>query len=204
MKPIFPIGQQAIKVGNKRYLFTPSFRNIANVSEPKDLISIFHLMTDKDADIVAVCGHSNDVMSACAVDDLPDDLLWSLASSWDGKRTVMKEGLISLSAQIIMSADLLYMGMVGNPPKMRQKSSNKEMKEFNCIEYVSIAVAQLGFTPAQAWEITMVDFQKAMEAKYPELFAPKDIPNKTELDLMSKDADAAIERLNALRGVKSA
>lgn len=203
-KPNFAIGQLCIKHGANRYLFTPTFKNISNIAEPKDLVSIFNIMNDKDTDIVAACGFSNDILTACCDDELPDGLLWSLASSWDGKRTIMREGLVSLSAQILIASDLLFMGMIGKPPTTRSKSTSKEVSEFNCSEFVSIAVAQLGVTPSAAWDMTMVEFQESMKIKHPELFKPKDLPTKSELDKLSKWADEATERLNNKRGVKSA
>ena len=75
MKPILSIGQQAIKFNGNTYLFSPSFKNIANIGEPDHLITIFNLMTSQDADPVATCGYSNDIMTACCVGELPDGFL---------------------------------------------------------------------------------------------------------------------------------
>lgn len=202
MKPILSIGQQAIKFNGNTYLFSPSFKNIANIGEPSDIITIFNLMTSQDADPVATCGYSNDIMMACCVGDLPDGLLWDVASSWGGDRVVMKRGKVSLSAQIIMAVDLLYMGIIGKPGRLKERGTSKPMTEFNASEYVSIAVSQLGMTPANAWDMTMIDFQRAMEVRHPELFAPRDLPTKSELAKMNSEADAAIKRLNAKRGIK--
>lgn len=202
MKPILSIGQQAIKFNGNTYLFSPSFKNIANIAEPDRLIDIFNILTEQDGDPVAVCGYSADVMSACCTGELPDGFLWDVTSSWDGDRVIMRRGKVSLSAQIIMAVDLLYMGIIGKPGRLKERGSGKPMTSFNASEYVSIAVSQLNMTPANAWDMTMIDFQRAMEVRHPELFAPRDLPTKSELAKMNAEADAAIKRLNAKRGIK--
>ena len=129
-----------------------------------------------------------DVMSACSDRKLPKGLLWETANSWDGERVVMVKGKVDLSAQILMAVDLLYMGIVGKPFKMKEQSKGKPMREFDASEFVCAAVAHLGMPTESAWGMCMVDFQIAMKSKFPDLYQP-DLPSAAEIDALFGDTD---------------
>jgi len=71
----------------------------------------------------------------------------------------MVKGKVDLSAQILMAVDLLYMGMVGRPFKMKEQSKGKPMREFDAAEFVGAAVAHLGVPTESAWRMCIIDFQ---------------------------------------------
>lgn len=191
MKPLLSIGQQAIRFNGKSYTFTPTFRNIASIGDPEEIVLNYETLIDPNCDIVAACNISHDVMSCCAESELPDGLLWDVTSSWSGDRVVMKKGKVSLIAQILMAADLLYMGMVGHPFRMKEEGDKKRMREFNAGEFVGAAVAHLGVSNSDACSMTMVDFQIAMKSKFPDLYAP-DVPSADEIDALFGDVEKVI------------
>lgn len=188
MKPLLSIGQQAIRFNGKSYTFTPTFRNIASIGDPEEIVLNYETLIDPHCDIVAACNISHEVMSCCAESELPHDLLWDVTGSWSGDRVVMKKGKASLIAQILMAADLLFSGMVGSPFKMKEQPNKKRMTEFNASEFVGAAVAHLGMDNGSAWDMTMVDFQIAMKSKFPDLYAP-DLPDAAEIDALFGDVE---------------
>lgn len=191
MKPLLSIGQQAIRFNGKSYTFTPTFRNIASIGDPEEIVLNYETLIDPKCDIVAACNISHEVMSCCAGSELPDDLLWDVTGSWSGDRVMMKKGKISLTAQILMAADLLFSGMIGSPFKMKDQPSKKRMTEFNASEFVGAAVAHLGLQSDNAWALTMTEFQRFMRDKYPDLYQP-DLPDAAEIDALFGDVEKAI------------
>ena len=85
-------------------------------------------------------------------------------------RSYYVQGRMPVSDVIIMASDLLYMGLIGKPRKLKKQSSASG-SDFDASKFVGVAVAQLGMSPRDAWEMCLVDFQRAIEAKYPEMFA---------------------------------
>jgi hypothetical protein len=188
MGPNLLIAQQGIIYAGESYIFTPSFRNIASVGEPEQIVDYYNYITSENADTVALCSMAYDVMTACADRKLPKGLLWETASSWDGERVVMVKGKVDLSAQILMAVDLLYMGIVGKPFRMKEQGKGKPMREFDAAEFVGAAVAHLGVPTESAWGMCMVDFQIAMKSKFPDLYQP-DLPSAAEIDALFGDTD---------------
>lgn len=188
MGPILSIGQQAIIYAGVSYTFTPSFRNIASVGEPEQIVDYYNYLTSDNADIVALCSMAYDVMSACADQKLPNGLLWETANSWDGDRVVMVKGKVDLSAQILMAVDLLYMGMVGKQFKLKEQGEKRALIEFDPSSFVSAAVVHLGMQPEQAWSLTITEFNTFLKDKYPDLYQP-DLPSAEEIDALFGDTD---------------
>lgn len=188
MGPNLLIAQQGIIYAGESYIFTPSFRNIASVGEPEQIVDYYNYLTSENAETVALCSMAYDVMTACADRKLPKGLLWETASSWDGERVVMVKGKVDLSAQILMAVDLLYMGIIGKPFRMKEQSKGKQMREFDAAEFVGAAVAHLGVPTESAWGMCMVDFQIAMKSKFPDLYQP-DLPSAAEIDALFGDTD---------------
>ena len=80
MGPILSIGQQAIIYAGESYTFTPSFRNIAAIGEPDQIVDYYNYLTSDNADTVALCSMACDVMIACSDRKLPKGLLWETAN----------------------------------------------------------------------------------------------------------------------------
>ena len=100
----------------------------------------------------------------------------------------MVKGKIDLSAQILMAVDLLYMGIIGKPFRMKEQRKGKPMREFDAAEFVGAAVAHFGMPTESAWGMCMVDFQIAMKSKFPDLYQP-DLPSAAEIDALFGDTD---------------
>lgn len=191
MGPILSIGQQAIIYAGEPYTFTPSFRHIASVGEPEQIVDYYNYLTSDNADIVALCSMAYDVMSACADRKFPKGLLWETANSWDGSRVVMVKGKVDLSAQILMAVDLLYMGIIGKQFKLKERGDRRALLEFDPSSFVSAAVVHLGMQPEQAWSLTITEFNTFLKDKYPELYQP-DLPSAEEIERLFSSTDSLL------------
>jgi len=191
MGPILSIGQQAIIYAGESYTFTPSFRRIAAVGEPEQIVDYYNYLTSDNADTVALCSMAYDVMSACADQKLPKGLLWETANSWDGERVVMVKGKVDLSAQILMAVDLLYMGIIGKQFKLKEQGDKRALIEFDPSSFVSAAVVHLGMQPEQAWSLTITEFNTFIRDKYPDLYQP-DLPSADEIEKLFSSTDSLL------------
>ena len=90
-----------------------------------------------------------------------------------------------------MAVDLLYMGVIGKPFRMKEQSKGKPMREFDASELVGAAVAHLGIPTESAWRMCIVDFQIAMKAKFPDLYQP-DLPSAAEIDKLFLSTDSLL------------
>ncbi|MGL5565471.1 MAG: DUF6246 family protein [Plesiomonas sp.] len=191
MGPILSIGQQAIIYAGESYTFTPSFRHIAAVGEPEQIVDYYNYLTSDNADTVALCSMAHDVMTACSDRKLPKGLLWETASSWDGSRVVMVKGKVDLSAQILMAVDLLYMGVIGRQFKLKEQGEKRALIEFDASSFVSSAVVHLGMQPEQAWSLTITEFNTFIRDKYPDLYHP-DLPSADEIERLFSSTDSLL------------
>jgi hypothetical protein len=191
MGPILSIGQQAIIYSGESYTFTPSFRHIAAVGEPEQIVDYYNYLTSDNADTVALCSMAYDVMSSCSDRELPKGLLWETANSWDGERVLMVKGKVDLSAQILMAVDLLYMGIIGKQFKLKEQGEKRALIEFDPSSFVSSAVVHLGMQPEQAWSLTITEFNTFIRDKYPDLYQP-DLPSADEIERLFSSTDSLL------------
>ena len=103
---------------------------------------------------------------------------------------------------ILIAIHLLKWGIVGDP-KSRKKSKGGSVREFDATEYIGSAVAHLGIDPATAWLMTMTEFQRAVEAKDPDITKEKEIPTGAEVDAALDHAQAASDKVNKILAEKA-
>jgi len=189
------IGQQSIIYNGVRYTMTPSFVNLSGIDDP---VGYLQMLTNQETLTVDALGAAVATLNAMSDKPLPVELTGEPRLSYDGKRWLILQGRMPVSDVIIMASDLLYMGLIGKPRKLKKQSSASG-SDFDASKFVGVAVAQLGMSPRDAWEMCLVDFQRAIEAKYPEMFASDASITAAEYDDLVKSADDAVKRLEAKR-----
>lgn len=152
-------GEVGVSVGAEDYVFRPSFFAIAALGDPGELPGLYadsHVQTKKgftvalaalyqccDRDPSGSVGHFKDVKGAL--------------------RYVA--GAMPVRDVQVLGCKLLYNGMVGAPSKVK---NGGQSSKFDPAEYVGAAVAHLGMSFDEAWQMTMVEFQQAMRSKFPD------------------------------------
>lgn len=163
------IGQCSIFFGDNEIVFTPSFKNISNIGEPEDILTHYRDITNKDTSIFNAVAISYLVLSELADKPIPNGMLPEVVLSYDRKRELIKTGAVEIKTAILIAADLLAKGVIGKSKK--PKKSGPLATSFNALEYIGSAVANLGIQPSEAWDMTLIEFQKAIEAKFPDSFS---------------------------------
>lgn len=187
------VGEMGLHYRGKDYLLRPSFYAINQIDTPRGIVDIYNTLRGG-----AVSRNnlnlSQLIMSCCCNDDI-SHLTGYLTESPSGKYLSIMTGKIDPADVIIMASRLLVFGLKGKP-KRPQRTDLPPMLEFDATEFVGAAVAHLGVSANDAWQMTMVEFQRACEAMQPE---SEKLPTKKELDNVFKISDAVSEKLKKQR-----
>lgn len=189
------IGEQLVTVGTRSVLFRPSLLNMTRIGTPAGIVETF----------VTVCGipqlsglafvdlprvrawRGEQFRTACAVlwcctDD--EDISWLIGYTNERFRYV--PGVLPLEDIIGLAAGLLRHGVMGDVPAAKGKPPAKDyVAEFNAREFVSAAMAHLGTSENDAWQMTMTSFIGAMRAKFPPPVDEKKPLDEVDFDRVS-------------------
>lgn len=180
-------GEIGVTWGEREFLFRPSFSAIASLGDPKHLIRFLGRIqrADMDGYVAALA-----MLNACHVGDGDLSRLIGYFKDVKGRlRYVM--GTMSPQEIHILGARLAANGMIGQP---RGRKDGKPADSFDPAEYVGAAVAHLGLSTAEAWDMTMIEFQRAIDAKFPPAEGEKD----KELPSV-EEAEAAVNHVMEMR-----
>lgn len=177
-------------VGTRSVKFRPSLAAMARLGTPKEIVELF----------VTVCGapplsgnpvldeprvkawrrdqfgHAVNVLYACT-DDAIDWLV-----GYVNERYRYVRGALPLADIVGLAAGLLKHGVLGDIPPEATRGAKKEdyLSEFKARDFAAAAMAHLGATEAEAWNMTMTSYIVAMRAKFPPAKDAKKVPTDDE------------------------
>lgn len=170
--------------------FHPSFFSMQRIGEPEDIKFVSDTVYSA-ANSYSLTGAISwrefnacvDVLQSCCDDDLPHEMTGYYTESGE-----FVQGAIDVHDLIVMAIHMLKFGIHGEPSKRMRALSRKDKPRdavtlFNPVDFVTSAMAHLGISRDDAWNMTMIEFQKAMEAKFP----PSEKERKKEASLMSRE-----------------
>lgn len=130
-----------------------------------------------------------DVLFACCADDVTP-LLGHMGSRWGS----FVPGAMPSQDMVHLARSLMRHGVIGVKPEGRLQAKPKEefVPEFKAREFVAQAIAHLGLSSAEAWNLTMTEFSGAMQSKFGK---PETLPPPEEHD----EAMARLKEINRLR-----
>ncbi|EMK7965816.1 DUF6246 family protein [Escherichia coli] len=177
-------GQSAAVVNGKRYEFNPCFAAMAKIGNDSELVEYFALIhgskypsrlpTDPDLRnrIMARCygeivQTSMRILKCCSDDEIAP-LLGECRLTSSGKLR-LKPGLMPTSDVITLAQHCMYHGLIGDGPEedAGEIQEGEYKPTFNVLEFVYSAVAHLGLSESEAWNMTMTGYRAAVRAKTP-------------------------------------
>lgn len=204
MQAITDIGQAKIRCGNRDIFLNPSFLSMSRIGTPKDIVSVFlkahagHYPTHRITDVkllqntLARCYAEMVIASvmavqACCAEDI-SSIVGEHSITSKGK-LVMRPGQLPIADIIQLARHLMRHGVMGDqPPEEATSNKGEYSSRFEVRSFVYMAVAHLGMSEADAWNMTMTSFRAAMNAKYPPPDKPK-IPSQEHYDEVMDWAD---------------
>lgn len=166
---ITDIGQVGISTPNGQYKLTPSLAAIASLSNPVELYAELVSPETPHEWRVQV---AHDVIIACSDNK---DIRQHLGLRRKGKPRLRKGVLYTTYSSnyvddthaVCIAESLLYHGMVGKVEHKSAPSEDSYTNEFKPVEWMASAVAHLGVSEADAWQMTMTSLLTALKTKFP-------------------------------------
>lgn len=200
-KPIVSIGEIGVSVGERDYLFRPSLSAMDSLGSPPEIVEKFTILFEPPkinpiwpvqsyrAWEREVAATAYDVLAACSDEDVTP-LLGHMGTRWSS--FVM--GAMPVEDMIHLARSLIRHGIIGLKPEglLAKPPEEEYTSEFKAREFVSQAVAHLGMSTADAWNLTMTEFSGAMQSKFGK---PETLPTLDEHD----EAMSRLAEINKLR-----
>lgn len=223
MRALTAIGEVGIETGGRSYLLRPSLFSMSQIGTPAEIVEATAILMSPEPEHPALIkafrrlrfDRALTVLYACSGAQDLGDLVGGLAPSGRGPielfnapfdfnelgkincRPRYLPGRLPMSDIVALAQGLIRHGVMGDvePDPGR---TGEALKEFKAADYVAAAIAHLGMSESDAWNMTMTSFIQVMRAKYPPPPGPK--------PMTANDVDATLARLkkiNALRAGKS-
>ncbi|EPL7530562.1 DUF6246 family protein [Escherichia coli] len=218
-------GQFAAVVDGRRYVFNPCFAAMAKIGSDRELVEYFatihggkypsRLPADPDLRnrILARCygeivQTSIHVLKCCS-DEETGPLLGECRFTPSGKLR-LKPGLMPTSDVITLAQHCMYHGLIGDGPEedAGEIMEGEYKSTFNVLEFVYSAVAHLGLSESEAWNMTMTGYRAAVRAKTPpearsKQKRPDVLLDKKAYDDGMREAIEVLERLKKSKEQKA-
>lgn len=212
MQALTAIGEVGIETGGRSYLLRPSLFSMTRIGSPSEIIEAFALLTGPEPtpihpyvlpDLVKNWRRDRfrialNVLHACSDDDLTP-----LVGGMTGYNRY-SPGAMPIDDIVAVARSLIIHGVVGaaKPDSRRPVSDSDYMTEFKAAEYAATAIAHLGASEHEAWQMTMTSFAAAMRSKFPP--DPKTANAPKPHTASEYDATMArLEKINAARAAKA-
>lgn len=160
------IGEVGVhKEGGETVTFRPSFYAVSKLGSPSEIVQLFYRVMSAETEAQAL-EDCVTVLWCCTDLDVSH-----LTGFWgvEGGRLAWVPGMMNPSEIIILARHLLKHGITGDLSKRRRKKTEKPeyMQEYDAASFAALAMAHLGLSETDAWDMTMTGFVSAMSAKYP-------------------------------------
>lgn len=188
------VGEIAVIVSGQSYLLRPSFYNIQQIGEPHEIaeaaeycISAKVRMMEGLAPDPLELGACSMIIDCCSNEPIPVEVFGQVEPAETGVKWV--EGIEPHQTLVGVAYGLIIGGMVGKPDKKRARMKSKGTpKPFDPLDYVGAIVAHLGLPIESAWQMTMIEYQRTFDAKFP--------LSEKEQSMMTADELRALRRKN--------
>lgn len=186
------IGEVGLAIEGRDYRLRPSFLSMSAIGESGDLVSIASwinsakLKLDFEPHKISVLDMSTAIfIIQCCCDKEISELGCIIGSDWTGK-LFYKEGAVSGHDLIVIADHLIRFGINGietQRSKNAARFSDKKNKFiFKVTEFVASAIAHLKLSAKDAWDLTMPEFQLAMDSLYPPDDKKSNMPTQEEVE----------------------
>lgn len=185
------VGELAVQVGLRRWLFRPSLLAMSRLGPPEHIVHVFaavHGGFSSEAFLLAV-----EVLWACCEGDASDLTGYvRMYGKW-------VPGLLPPEDVVVLAQSLMTHGVTGAvPPELPSQAGSDRQQYtpgFRAAETAALAMAHLGLSEQEAWHMTMTGVVLAMRAKYHD-------PSKPSVEAQADEADATLEWLNRVNAMR--
>ena len=162
-------GEIGVHVGDDVHILRPSLYAMTQIGEPAQIVEVYATVMTEGLEGAAAEYQFADalmVVHACSERDLSD--VFGFFERTDGG-LIFRSRLADRSDILPLARCLLRHGVTGvHKPLPRRADDEPEfVREFVARDHVALAVAHLGVSEREAWQMTMTSLVGAMRAKFP-------------------------------------
>lgn len=172
------IGEIGVHVDGQSYTLRPSLYNMQQIGTPDDIAETVQLvisakcrMLEGLPPVMHELYACEKVICCCSDKEFPAGIFGNpeVRQLPNGlAETIWTDGAETFEAMVGIAQALMIAGIAGAPDADRVKRrSNKDQKPFDPLEYIGVIIAHLGIAPSDAWQMTMIEFQRAFDSKFP-------------------------------------
>lgn len=179
------IGEVGVHLGDQTYVLRPSLYAMSQLGEPSGIVEIYASLMSEPVtlrDRREQFRNALAVVHACSDTDLSD------VFGYINERMKYVVKKASMNDVLVLGRHLIQHGITGVlPPLPRRHDDDGEYSdEFNARDHVATAVAHLGMSERDAWNMTMTSLVGALRSKYPP--APSNAPGSRAPSAEEHDA----------------
>lgn len=161
------IGEIGVHYKGNTYILRPSLYAMTQIGDKKEILLSYAIVMSEFTDKKSKWRQFNEalaVINSCSEVDLSE-----VFGYLNEKRKYVKKAA-NYTDVIAIARSLLKHGITGaqEPLKNKEPDQSTYTNEFKASEHVSLAMAHLGITEKEAWNMTMTSLVGAMRAKFPE------------------------------------
>ena len=191
MQILKEIGEVGVHIDGATHVLRPSLYAMTQIGDPEEIVRVFASVMQAGPDFVDALA----VVYACADTDV-SDIFGSLDT--EGEKIEYLPGAAPAEHVVFIARCLLKHGITGALPQLPPKAGEEReyTPAFDAREHVAVAMAHLGLSESEAWQMTMTSFIGAMRAKFP----PEPTPGSRAPSDEQVEADMDwLDRINAIR-----
>ena len=177
-------GHAKIEWGEQVFNLSPSFVNIAKIGKPKEIIDTFKDFVATN-NLIMKFSIALNVLECCSDKEIPEKLTGGVKFSDKQQKFMIVNplhGEAMIHDIIILAEHCLIHGVCG---KVESKSDGKPMEEFDAYLYMELARIHLNLSLDDASKITMTEFIRLMDAKFPKEKNENEASTEEEAELLA-------------------
>ena len=159
-------GHSKIEWGDQEFILSPSLSNIAKIGTPTEIIDTFKQFISA-TNLVFKFSIALNVLKCCSDPELPERLTGGVKFSKRQNRFMITQpshGINMINDIIVLAEHCLIHGVCGKSDK---KKSGEPATEFDAYSFMELARIHLGLSVEGAAKMTMTEFSRLMNAKFP-------------------------------------
>lgn len=204
------IGEVGVYAGDQVVRLRPSLYAMSRLGDPVEIVETFATVmggAEDEAQARRLFQAALGVIYACASEDVDPSSLFGTYETTSGSLEYVP-GAAPVEHVVPLARCLLKHGVTGALPPLPRRPGDDEptyVKEFVARDHVAMAMAHLGVSERDAWDLTMTGMVGALRAKFPqaESNAPgAKAPTKEQHDATMAWFDKIEAKRKAAKGVQ--
>lgn len=166
------IGEVGVYAGEQVVRLRPSLYAMSRLGDPVEIVETFATVmggAEDDAQARRLFQAALGVIYACVGDDVDPSSLFGSYETASGALEYVP-GAAPVEHVVLLARCLLKHGVTGALPPLPRRPGDDEpvyVKEFQARDHVATAMAHLGVSERDAWNLTMTGLVGALRAKFP-------------------------------------